>query len=399
MKTDSPAPRSPLPSDFSLILGGPLFQLMRRAHLSGDVLELLTRRIIVLSLLAWLPLLVLSIIEGRAWGGVRVPFLMDVDVHARFLLALPLFIAAELLVHQRMRLVVERFVSRGLVPDEVRDKFDAAIAAAIRLRNSVLVEVLLVAFVYGFGVLYLWRTHWAIDATTWYRETTGGALRPTLAGWWFGFVSLPMVQFIVMRWYFRLFIWARFLWHVSRIKLRLVPCHPDRAAGLGFVSGIVFAFQPLLVGQGVLLAGAMANKIFYAGAKLPDFKVELLGWVTMMVLFVLAPLLVFIPLLARTKRDGTAEFGAFAQSYVRDFEHKWLRGGASPEQRPLGSADIQSLADLSNSYEVVKGIKLVPLSKQAVLQLAVISLLPVAPLLLTVIPLGELVDRFLKIIF
>lgn len=400
MNTDPPDTSTSKAPDFSLVLGGPLYQLMRRAHLSGDVLELVTRRIIVLALFTWLPLLLLSIAEGRAWGSsVKVPFLMDVDVHARFLLALPLFIAAELLVHQRMRPVVERFVTRGLVPDEARGQFDAAIAAAMRLRNSVLAEVLLIAFVYGVGVLVVWRIRGVIDVPTWFGETIGGRLQPTLAGWWFGCVSLPVVQFILLRWYFRLFIWGRFLWHVSRIELRLVPTHPDRAGGLGFLSGMTYCFEPLLAGQGVLLAGVMANKIFYVGAKLPDFKMELAGWVTMMLLFVLAPLLVFIPRLARTKRTGTAEYGALAQRYVQEFDHKWLRGGAPVGEPLVGSADIQSLGDLSSSYDVVKGMKWVPFSRETVLQLVVISLVPVAPLVLTVVPLGELLDRFLKVVF
>jgi len=119
------------------------------------VLELVWRRVIVLALFAWLPLLVLSIAEGRAWGGsVKVPFIFDVDVHVRLLLALPLLIFAELIVHQRMR-PVGGFVKRGLVPYEARAKFDAAIASAMRLRNSVLVEVLLIAFVYGIGVQFI----------------------------------------------------------------------------------------------------------------------------------------------------------------------------------------------------------------------------------------------------
>ena len=80
----------PDPYDFSLVLGGPLFQLVARARLSGNALELLVRRVVVISLFAWLPLLILSILGGRAWGdGVRVPFLVDLEVHARFLLALP----------------------------------------------------------------------------------------------------------------------------------------------------------------------------------------------------------------------------------------------------------------------------------------------------------------------
>jgi hypothetical protein len=396
MKTEPVEPLSPEPPDFSLILGGLLFQLLRRAHLCGDVAELLWRRVIALALITWLPLLVLSIVEGHARGdSVKVPFLLDVDVHARFLLALPLLIVAELVVHRRMRLVVGTFVKRGLLPDEARGRFDAAIAAAMRLRNSVLAEVLLIALVYGVGVLFIWRRHAAMDLPTWYGMTVTGKLQPTLAGWWLGCVSLPLVQFILLRWYFRLLIWTRFLWQVSRIELRLVAIHPDRAGGLGFLSTVTYAFAPLLAGQGVLLAGVMANKIFYAGAKLTDFKIELLAMVIMMLFFVLAPLLVFTPRLARTKRIGLVEYGGLAQRYVREFDQKWLRGGAPIDEPLVGSADLQSLADLGNSFEIVKGMKPVPFGKDTLLQLAVVSLAPVAPLVLTMIPLGELLDRFL----
>lgn len=400
MKTEPAKPLLSEPPDFSLILGGPLFQLLRRAHLSGDAADLVWRRVIALALITWLPLLVLSIAEGHAWGdSVRVPFLFDVDVHARFLLALPLLIVAELLVHQRMRVVVGTFVKRGLVPDEARWRFDAAIASAMRLRNSVLAEVLLIALVYGLGVVFIWRRHAAMDVPTWYGMTVTGKLQPTLAGWWLGCVSLPLVQFILLRWYFRLLIWTRFLWQVSRIDLRLVAIHPDRAGGLGFLSTVTYAFAPLLAGQGVLLAGVMANKIFYAGAKLTDFKLELLAMVIMMLFFVLAPLLVFIPRLIRTKRVGLAEYGGLAQRYVREFDHKWLRGRAPTDEPLVGSADLQSLADLGNSFEIVKGMKPVPFGKDTLLQLAVISLAPVAPLVLTMIPLGELLDRFLHVVF
>ena len=143
----------------------------------------------------------------------------------------------------------------------------------------------------------------------------------------------------------------------------------------------------------------MANKIFYAGAKLTDFKLELLAMVIMMLFFVLAPLLVFTPRLARTKRLGLAEYGGLAQRYVREFDQKWLRGGAPTDEPLVGSGDIQSLADLGNSFEIVKGMKPVPFGKDTLLQLAVISLAPVAPLVLTMIPLGELLDRFLHVVF
>jgi hypothetical protein len=80
------APESPFSEDllrevqdFSLVLGGPLYQLLRRARISGDALELVRRRALVLALLAWLPLLLLSVLEGRAFGeSVAVPFLRDI---------------------------------------------------------------------------------------------------------------------------------------------------------------------------------------------------------------------------------------------------------------------------------------------------------------------------------
>jgi len=396
------ARESPLmePGDFSLVLGGPLYQLLRRTHLTGDALQLLRRRMIVLTLLAWAPLLALSVAEGHAWGGsVAVPFLYDVEMHIRLLLALPLLVVAETVVHQRMRPVVRQFLDRGLIPDAARATFDEAIASAMRLRNSIAAEVLLSALVYVVGVGFLWRTQVALDVSSWYGTSADGRLQPSLAGWWMGCVSLPLFQFLLLRWYFRLFTWARFLWQVSRIDLTLMPTHPDRCGGLGFLASVSHAFAPVLLAQGAVLAGMMANRIFFAGAKLPQFNLEIIGLVTVMVFAILGPLLVFGPQLEAAKRVGLREYGTLAQRYAREFDHKWLRGGAPPDEPLIGSADIQSLADLGNSFEVVKGMRLAPFTLQTVLQLAVTTLVPVVPLTLTMISLEELLVRLLKVVF
>jgi hypothetical protein len=387
------------PEDFSLVLGGPLYQLFRRAHLSGDGLELLRRRIVVLATLCWLPLLLLTVGEGHAWGGVEVPFLHDIDVNVRFLVALPLLVVAELIVNQRMKPVLRQFQARRLIAESSQARFDACVAAALRLRNSIVAEVLLLAFVYGVGVLLMWRKTAALDVPSWYGAPVGGLLHPSAAGWWFGLVSLPTFQFLLLRWYYRLAIWARFLWQVSRMELRLVPTHPDRAAGLGFLGTLSYAFSPLLVAQGSLMAGVFANRIFYGGAKLPDLKVEIIGEVAVMVLFVVGPSMMFGPALARAKRDGQREYGALAQRYVREFDAKWLRGGAPTDEPFVGSGDIQSLADLGNSYQVIKEMRLVPFSMQTVFQLGVTTLAPISPLLLTMFPLGELLGKLLNVIF
>ena len=188
-----PADDGPRAVDFSLVLGGPLFQLFRRTHLTGDALQLLRRRIVVLTLLAWAPLLLLTIVEGRFWSGsVTLPFLHDVELHVRLLLALPLLVVAELVVNQRMRPMVAQFVTRGLVPDAERARFDDAVASAMRWRNSVAAEVLIIAFVYVVGVGFAWRTQLARDVASWYGVGADGTLQPSLAGWWLGLVSLPV---------------------------------------------------------------------------------------------------------------------------------------------------------------------------------------------------------------
>ena len=385
---------------FSLVLGGPLFQLLRRAHLSDDAMTMVRQRIIIISLLAWLPLLVLSTLEGRVLGGgAAVPFLLDLEVHIRFLVALPLLIGAELVVHRRMRSLVTQFLERRLIPENAMTRFDAAIASAFRLRDSVLAEILLIAFVYGVGILIVWRQYVAIDTASWYATPSSAGSELSLAGMWYGYVSVPIFQFLLCRWYFRLFIWTRFLWQVSRIELSLIPTHPDRVGGLGFLSNTVYAFSLLAVAHGALLAGTLANRIFYVGAGLLEYKVEIAVIVVLMLAVILGPLLVFTPQLAQAKRAGLREYGTLAERYVREFDAKWLRGGAPADEAFVGSGDIQSLADLGNSFEVVRTMRLAPVTKQMIVQLVAATLAPIAPLALTMMPMEELLKRLLGILF
>ena len=387
------------PGDFSLVLGGPLFQLLRRARLSGDALTLLRRRVLAIVAFTWLPLLVLSAIGGQLLGGrAAVPFLMDVDVHIKFLVVVPLLIVAELVVHRRISPLVNQFLEQGLVPETARPRFDAAVASALRLRNSVLAEVLLIALVYGVGVSVIWRHYVALATTTWYATPSGGGSTLSLVGWWYGFVSLPVFQFLALRWVFRLSIWLRFLWQVSRLDLDLVPTHPDRVGGLGFLSNVLYAFIPLSAAFGAVLAGTLANHIFYAGARLPEFKMEVAAAVILLVSLFVAPLLVFTTRIAQTKRTGILEYGRLGQRYVREFDVKWLRGGAPVGEPLVGSGDIQSLADLGNSYEVVRTMRMAPVAIQDIIRLALAALVPIAPLGLTVMPLEDLLKLALGLL-
>ena len=399
MSQQRPAPptTTPEPPDFSLVLGRPLFQLYRRARLSGDSLELLGLRVLAIALFAWLPLLFLSMLEGHAFGGaIKIPFLYDVEAYARFLIALPVLIGAELVVHRRISPVVRRFVERRIVPAEELPKFNAAVHSALRARNSVAVEVMLLVLVYTLG-LWIWRSQVALGAATWYAMPDASRLHLTLAGYWYAFVSIPLFQFILLRWYMRLVVWFQLLWRISRLNLNLCAAHPDGAGGIGFLGSTAYAFGPILFAQGTLLSGVIASRVLYEGQSVLSFKMEAAGLIGAMVLFVLGPLVMFTPQLERAKRKGSADHGLLASRYVFAFEEKWIRPGQLEAGDLLGTEDIIALADLGHSYGVVRQMRVVPFGMVDITRLAAATALPLLPLALTVVPLDVLLGRLVKI--
>jgi hypothetical protein len=384
------------PEDFSLVLGGPLFQLLRKAHLEGDALELLNRRLIASILVTWFPLLILSTFGTNVGGIGRISFFRDIEVHARFLAALPILIAAELVVHSRIRPVVRRFVEWRIVLPKDMPAFHKAVESAVKVRNSLSVELALLGAVYTLG-LWVWNSRSELGLVTWY-GLPRGRWNLTPAGYWYVFVSLPIFQFILLRWYMRLLIWFRFLWQVNRIELNLVPTHPDRCGGLSFLGKSSYAYAPILFAQGAILAGIVADRVLYGGESLKSFEFLIGGFIVFFVFVVLGPLLMFSLRMAHTRRKGLADYGLFAQRYVESFDQKWVRG-PSPSAELLGTGDIQSLADLGNSYDIVREMRVVPFGLQDVSRLAIATAAPLSPLLLTIFSVEELISRIIKVVF
>jgi hypothetical protein len=389
------------PRDFSVVLGGPLYQLFRRAHLSGDALEQLRRRLVLIVGLSWLPLLALCLVQGTALGTkVAVPFLHDIEAQARFLLFVPLLVGAELIVHQRLRFVSSQFRQRELIPEDGQRRFEAALASTVRLRNSVVAELAMLVLIYVVGPLVASRQHATLDVATWYAGPgeRGDGSTLTGPGLWYVYFSLPLTRFLLLRWYYRLFIWARFLWQVSRIKLRLVPTHPDHIGGLGFLSGATAAFAPLAFAHGAFVSAWVANRILLHHAALLDFKIAIIALAVWMLLLFLGPFLVFSAQLAQARRQGERDYGPLAGRYSQQFDAKWVHADKQAKEQLLGSADIQSLADMANVYIVVKNMRTVPITRQAVIQVVASTLAPIAPLALTMMPLADAVKLLFGIL-
>ena len=386
-----------LTEEFSLFLGGPLYQLFIRIGLLKPPLDRLKWRLLVITAVAWVPLLFLTLVDGRFLGGVKVPFFHDFEVQARLLLSIPLLIAAEVTIHNRTAAMIRQFRERQIVTGALEDRFREINESAMRIRNSIPLEVALAIIVVVIGRL-TWQGLAALQSDTWYATMVAGTRTYTPAGFWYQFVSLPISQFIWLRWVFRLVIWWRFLLQVSKLDLNLVPTHPDRCCGLGFLDGTALAMAPFLLAHSCLLSGYLANRILWEGAKLPAYYPELGALAAFLFALTLGPLCVFTPCLARARLQGLLRYGKLASEYVNAFDRKWIGGERSPDEPLVGTGDIQSLADLGNSFSVVQTIIPFPFGRSSLVGLVVVIALPLLPLALTMFSLAEIVQRLVKIV-
>jgi hypothetical protein len=388
-------PNSALPFSGGLVSRG----LQRIGVPDAALLRLRMAAMLILPLLAWLPLLFLSTIDGKLLpGSIGTPFLLDLSAHIRLLVALPLFILAARLGEARLLPTLQQFLSRRLVLDASIRRFESAVASAFRLGDSVVADVVIIGIIYLVDTLVV-HSSYVGSVATWYAASAAQGSHLTPAGVCYAYFSLPIFQFVLLRWYFRLFIWARFLAQVARLNLNLVPTHPDRVGGLGFLLMGTQVFAVFAMAHGGLLAGWLSTRVVIAKASLPGFKDEIAAVVAFVLCLTLAPLTVFASSLMRVKRRGIIEYGALAARYANEFQEKWIVPEMDYKEPLVGSADIQSLADMAGSYEVVQTMRSVPITVQMIVTFAAATLLPVAPLTLTLMPLSEILKKMAGILF
>jgi len=376
--------------------GGPLFELQRRVGLiKGDPPRIRLRALLA-AIVTFVPLLILAALQGRAFAHVEVPFVRDFSTYSRFLFAIPLLVLAENILGPRIAVVACHFVESGLIREKDYGRYGDFIERGLRARDSRLAEVILLILAYVFAYVGLRST--AIRSSTWYITRGDGHNTLTWAGIWLLFVSVPFFQFLVYRWLWRLFLWFQFLNRVRGLDLRLYPTHPDEAGGLGFVGETQRFFGIILFSLSFGTAGVLANEIVYDKVPLQHFYAAVAAYIIIAILILISPLALFAGLLLRNKRKGLEDYGSLATAYTGAFHRKWIEH-VEPEDEPLlGTGDIQSLADLGNSYKFVEEMKPLPIQLPTLLHLIVAGLLPFTPLLLAVMPLKQLLGLVLKVL-
>jgi hypothetical protein len=377
--------------------GGPLYFIERRIGLIRQNAPLRVRRAGVAMLLTWGVLFILTLIQGTAYGTkVPVPFLRDFTVYTRFLLAIPLLLIAENILGPRVAEAAAEFIKSGVILEKDYDKFSAIMERGLRSRDSIPAEVVLVVIAY-IGTFMSYEEA-GLDISTWFTLHTDAGTSITFAGWWLFLFCVPLIQFLQLRWIWRLFLWFRFLAQVRSLDMQLFPTHPDHAGGIGFVGNTQRFFGILLFIGAILVTGLLGNDIVYNHVSLQHVAPVIAAYVILALIGILGPLVLFTGKLLQTKRVGLYQYGALATSYTGLFQQRWIKGDNPSGEALLGTGDIQSLADLANSFSVIEHMNPIPVDLRTILQLVVACLIPMFALLLAVMPLKDVLKLLLKVL-
>jgi hypothetical protein len=374
-------------------LGGPAYRFMQRVGIIKGSGPSIGRRAVAFVAITWCPMLLFASLERHAIGPTaRSSFLLDFATYARFFIAVPLIFAAESLAGPRIRAAGLRFMQSGIVQSADHPAFLAAAARARRRRDSIPPEIIFLAVALFGAWFFTIDELGGLGATTWYSVWTNGELHPTPAGLWYHFVAVPLVQFFLLRWLWRLAIWTMFLQEMSRLRLNLMATHSDKAAGLGFLGVAHVSLSIFPFALSCVLAAEVAFRVRFEGMDLATLRGMgplLAAYLIFVEIVTFGPLFVLVPQLARVRLAGLRSYGMLVQWHNQLFHDKWIDGGKPTDELPLGNRDMSSLLDLGNSFDVVRQMSVFPVGRSQLFQVAVVACLPGIPLAFLVLPVAE----------
>jgi hypothetical protein len=371
------APEIDIESRF-LLGGGRIAKGLERARLARGERLRVGRTAVLAAAITWLPLLILAAAEGVAWGdGVKVPLLKDFLPYGQFLLAVPILVLGESFVGSSLGQAAAELRRSDILAPKDTPSFDALLKTAVaRWRgwsvNLVFIGLIAVATVASLRGAPKWLTGgWQVAGD-----------RLTLPGWWYLLISFSLLRFLALRWLWRLLLWAWVLWRASRLDLRPRPTHPDRAGGLAFLGATQAAFSLLVFAVGVQLSCLIADAVCYRSANLMAFRSQLVVFALIAVVFLMLPLLVFAPQLARARKAGLVFLSGSGYSGAEHLERQ-LRSSRSGE---LPANDVSGLSDFGVLYENARQMSPVPMELRDIATILIAAVLPFVPLVFLVMP-------------
>lgn len=381
------------PPAVSLIRGDPLYRVQRAVGLIPAEGLGIGRRAVFFALVTWLPIAVWAWWRGHAVAGaLDEPLLHHFGVTIRCLVAIPLLIIAEGVAHAVTMRLLPQFLRAGIVTDN--EAFRAVVRRAERARDQTLPWILIAGAVIAWVVLApaTNQAHdiiWAVDEPA--TRSVG------FGGWWYLYVARAVYVALMLAWFWRLFLLTRFMFYLSRLPLSLVPTHPDRHAGLGFLSAVPGAFALVILALSAVLSAGWAHDVKYHEMSLSSLKVPAASFLVLVLVIFLSPLFVYLPVLARTRKFARLEYAALVARHGRAVRERWINGKPVVEDEPLLEAqEIGPVADTISMYDAVERMRPVPVDKTSLIAVLVPAIIPMVLVVALRVPLKEMILSLLK---
>jgi len=376
--------------------GGPFRTIWSRLRLGRDDGQRLWLHALIIVAVSWLPLAILTALEGHALAATpREAFLLDIAAHGRYLVAAPLFVVSGYLSFPELSAVVRSFVDAEIIKEPDLPRYQALVNSTRRLLTSGWTAVALIILAYA-STLLLSSALYPTDISTWVAPSVNGQSHRSLAGWWRALVSQPIFQTLLGVWLWRILLWARFLWCVVRMDLRLVASHPDRLGGLRFVMIPLRGYTVLAFAIGAITASSVGESMVFDGRQAADFKYLIGAQVLFVIVLFAGPLMALSWRLLDLKIKGTLHYGSLASELGRQFESRWITSKKRIEAEALAATDFSATTDLYSVAANVRNINVFVVDLPFVIAIAIATLLPYVPVILATMPFDEIVRLAMK---
>lgn len=381
-------------SDFPFVRDDWPMRLQRRVGLIPAGGLGVARRALLFAAIAWLPIAVWAWLERRFLAGVAPePFLQHFGIHARCLVAIPLFVLCEATARAVGRDTIAQFFERGLITDADRPRLHALLTSMARLRDSATawLGVLAAVVAYTLAGPTVESDHEIIFATG---AVSAQAL--PFGAWWFLYVSRAIFIGLLFMWAWRFALWTITLARVSNLGLALVPTHADRAFGLGFLARSPIAFWPLILAASIVIASTWTHELVHHAVDIHTFIIPAAVFAVAVVVIMLIPLLVFFPLLARSRRQAIEAYGALVARHGRLVHGKWILKRDPGPDPLLDAPELGPVADVVAAYDAVQAQRFAPVTKATLALILLPLAIPLIAMAAVQVPIGSLLLKVLS---
>jgi len=374
---------------FSLVVGGPFHAGLRRLRLTGPD-QLPTRlAALLLALVAWAPPAALALAQATFDNRVESwHYFTDLTVYARFLIAISVMIATERYADGRVILLTRQFKEAQLVGEDGRLELGSALAVADRRSSSTTAELVILLVALGWSV-FIARYTVEVSTVAWEGRSVNGHIVLSWAGEAACFLSNPLFLFLGLRWVWRFIVWATLLNRIARLPLQLAPTHPDRCAGLGFLAIFPSIFIGFVFALSCVISASMLKEIAVHEVDAQTVWLAITIWILICLVLVLGPLLVFVRPLYLARERALLDYGRLASQHHLAFQRKWI-GGPKADGADAASGDPNLASTLSGSVAAARSMRILPLERMAVTQLAIAAALPMLAVVSTQVPLMDI---------